>query len=70
MIWCPVLLTLSFANHENSKKHKENIALLRAHMQEEEGLQEAGSGEEVDLDDLEENFEDEAVVAPPSPKVK
>ncbi len=42
-------------------------------MQEEEGLQEAGlagSGEEVDLEDLKENFEDEAVVAPPSPKVK
>jgi len=31
-----LIFFISFANHENSKKHKENVATLKATMQEEE----------------------------------
>ena len=32
-----VKLSFRFANHENSKKHRENVAALRAEMEEDEG---------------------------------
>ncbi|CAH1773659.1 unnamed protein product [Owenia fusiformis] len=39
----------AFANHERSKKHKENIAFLKAHMAEEEN--QLGANEDDDIDD-------------------
>ena len=43
-----------FANHENSKKHKENVAAIKAYMQEED---EEFLDEEIEEDDVGEDAE-------------
>jgi hypothetical protein len=64
------LICYRFANHENSKKHKESVAVLKSYMEEEEEEENAQNGHdsakeeteggeaELDVEELSESSEE------------
>ncbi|XP_052776271.1 dnaJ homolog subfamily C member 21-like [Mya arenaria] len=62
----------SFQNHEKSKKHKELVAIIKAHMEEEDGVLEEGvvAGEEVEGAGSEEEEEEPTTTQKLSKKQK